>query len=58
MITEIMSNRWFLIGAAVVVAVIAYKLFNRKDAALEEIEKEYEEVLTSDKYKVKGQYSE
>lgn len=58
MITELINNKIFLASLAVITAFALYKILNRKDPLMEEIEQEYHEVVTSDKYKVKGQYSE
>ena len=55
---EIFQNRLVLFGLALIAAAVLYKIFNGKDRLMEEIETEYNELLNSDKYKVKGQYSE
>lgn len=57
MIMDIMTNKLFIAGFVLVLIAITYNLLNRKDNNLEQLEAEYEEVLNSDKYKVKGQYS-
>ena len=50
-------NRTILISIYVVVALyILYKLFFRKNPYQDEYERLYNEVLTSNKHKVKGQY--
>ena len=50
-------NKTILISIYVVVGLyILYKLFFRKNPFQAEYEKLYNEILTSDKYKVKGQY--
>ena len=58
MFAELANNKLLLFGLAFVVAVAIYKIFNKKDRVMKEIEREYNEVVTSDKYKVKGQHSE
>lgn len=46
-----------LIGIGLVaVAFIIYKILSPKKSYEEDIEKELDEVVSSDKYKVKGQY--
>jgi len=50
-------NRTILIGIYVLAALyILYKLLFRKNPYQAEYEKMYNEILTSNKYKVKGQY--
>ena len=50
-------NKTILISIYVLVGLyILYKHFFRKDPYQDEYEKLYNEILTSDKYKVKGQY--
>ena len=50
-------NRAILIGIYVAVGLfMLYRLFFRKNPYQEEYEKLYNEILTSDKHKVKGQY--
>lgn len=52
-----MLSKTILIGIyALVVLYILYKLFFKKNPYQEEYEKLYNEILTSDKYKVKGQH--
>ncbi|MBS3174987.1 hypothetical protein J4440_03855 [Candidatus Woesearchaeota archaeon] len=55
---EAIQNKWIWLGLGLIAAFIAYKLFTRKDPVIEEIENEYNDLLNSDKYKVKGQYSD
>ncbi|MBI2550629.1 hypothetical protein HYV83_05655 [Candidatus Woesearchaeota archaeon] len=44
---------------AAVIAYVAYRIFfSSKDASLTRYEQEVEEILTSDKYKVKGRFEE
>ncbi|HZX12234.1 MAG TPA: hypothetical protein VFE88_02150 [Candidatus Nanoarchaeia archaeon] len=47
-----------VVGIIVVLAGLAvYRFFfSQKSAGKEALEREYEEILTSDKYKVKGQW--
>ena len=45
---------WAFLG--IIMALVAYRLFFAKDKAAELLEKEYVEIINSDKYKVKGQY--
>lgn len=50
-------NKTVLIGIYALVALyFLYKLFFRKNPYQEEYEKLYNDILTSDKHKVKGQY--
>ena len=50
-------NKTILIGIYALVGLyILYKLFFRKSPYQDEYEKLYNEILNSDKYKVKGQY--
>jgi len=51
-----MVNR-ILIGIGVVaIAFIIYKILSPRKSYEEDIDKELDEVVSSDKYKVKGQY--
>ena len=50
-------NKTILISIYVIVALyILYKLFFRKNPYQDEYERLYNEILNSDKHKVKGQY--
>lgn len=50
-------NKTILISIYVLVALyILYKLFFKKNPYQDEYERLYNEILTSDKYKVKGQF--
>lgn len=50
-------NKTILIGVyALVTLYILYRIFFRKNPYKDEYERLYNEVLNSDKYKVKGQY--
>jgi len=50
-------NKTILIAVYVVVALyFLYRLFFRKSPYRDDYEKLYNEILTSDKHKVKGQY--
>ena len=50
-------NKTILISIYVVIGLyILYKLFFKKKPYHDEYEKLYNDILTSDKYKVKGQY--
>lgn len=50
-------NKTILMGVYALVALyILYRLFFKKSPYQEEYERLYNEILTSDKYKVKGQY--
>ena len=51
-----MSKTIFIAVYAAIGLYIIYKLFWRKDPMKDEYEKLYNDILTSDKYKVKGQY--
>ena len=50
-------NKTILIGLGIVIGIyLLYKLFLTKNPVEQEYEKDYNKVLTSDEYKVKGQY--
>ena len=50
-------SKTIMIGIYVAVGLyILYRLFSRKNPYQEEYEKMYNDILNSDKYKVKGQY--
>ena len=51
------TSRLILMGVYAAVAFyVLYRLFFKKNPYQEEYEKLYNEILTSDKYKVKGQF--
>ena len=56
MIEEILQNKFIVIVGSILLFAILYKLFLGKDKAGELVEREYEEIIRSDKYKVKGQH--
>lgn len=56
MIGELLNNKLFWVFAIGVSIAMFYKIFFSKDREMQTIEKEYYEILSSDKYKVKGQY--
>ena len=45
-----------MFGLIAVLSAAAYMVLNKKDKVLESLEKEYSELVTSEQYKVKGQY--
>ena len=50
-------NKTILISIYTIVGLyILYRIFFKKNPYLKEYEKSYNEILTSDKYRVKGQY--
>ncbi len=49
-------NKTFLIVFGIILVYILYKLFFGKSQPENEFEQMYDKVLTSDEYKVKGQY--
>ncbi len=53
-INELFSNNKVIIG--VFVAIFIAYLITKKKKQPSTFDKEYQEILTSDKYKVKGQY--
>jgi len=53
---ETITGKWFIVAVIGVLAAAAYILFSRKDKNLEALENEYNEILTGEEYKVKGQY--
>ena len=56
MIAEVLHNKWLWAIFGIIVLWIFYRMLFAKDKSSENIEKEYYEILNSDKYKVKGQY--
>jgi len=56
MINELMQNKLLVIGVSLFVGLILYFLIFRKNKDLVDLENEYEEILTSNKHKVKGQH--
>ncbi len=56
MISEALNNKFVWILLALAGGFILFKIFTRKDQDALELEKEYNEILDSDKYRVKGQY--
>ena len=53
---ELLNNNLIVMGSAVIVLYFAYKILNRKDKSLQNLEVEYNDLVTSEKYKVKGQF--
>ncbi len=53
---ELLNNRFFVIGVAVIGCAIIYHFISKKDKPSSDLEMEYTEVLNSNKYKVKSQY--
>ncbi len=51
-----MQNKLFLISLGLLSVFALYKLLFKKDSVAENLDREYNEILSSDKYKVKGQY--
>ena len=56
MIEEIFTNKWFIYIAVGSIVALAYTFLNKKDKNLEVLEREYNELLNADQYKVKGQF--
>ena len=56
MLKTSMINKILIGLGAVVLAYLLYKLLAPKKGFEEDIEREFEEIVSSDKYKVKGQY--
>ena len=58
MLVEILNNKiiWF-IGAGIVLAIV-YRMIFAKDKTFKAVEEEYNEVVSSKKYKVKGRFEE
>ena len=56
MINELISNKWVWFGIGLFALIIVQRLFFSKDKATEILEREYNEIINSEKYKVKGQY--
>ena len=52
---EIIYNKWFWF-AMIGLTLIFIQRFFFKDRATRILEKDYKDIITSDKYKVKGQY--
>jgi len=55
---EIFSNKYFIIGAAILFGVILYQLLTKKDKFSQKNDSDYSEVINSDKYKVKSQFDD
>ena len=55
MIIEFIYSKWMWAFLGIIMALVAYRLFFAKDKAAELLEKEYVEIINSDKYKVKGE---
>ncbi len=53
---EFLQNKYLLYGLGAVIILVLWKIFVGKDESAEIVTKEYNEVLKSDKYKVKGQH--
>ncbi len=59
MVNMVEFNKTILIGIYIAVGLyILLKFFLKKSKFEEDYDKLYNEILTSDKYKVKGQYDE
>jgi len=56
MITELLSNKVFVFSVLFLGGFLVFKLLTRKSKDVMELEIEYEEIINSDKYRVKGQY--
>ncbi len=53
---EFLQNKYLIYGLGAVIMLILWKIFVGKDNSSEMLAKEYNEVLRSEKYKVKGQH--
>lgn len=53
---EMIYNRWFWVGIAAITAIVVHRIFFSKDKTTELLEREYHDIINSDKHKVKGQY--
>ncbi len=56
MIAELIQNKWIWIAASVIAVLVIHRLVFGKDKATQLLEREYADVVNSEKYKVKGQY--
>lgn len=56
MISELINNKMFIVASLFIGSFIVFKILTRKNKDLVRLEVEYNEVVNSDKYKVKGQY--
>ncbi len=53
---ELFNNSWFVVIGVGLIIYTAYKILNKKNKTLEQLEIEYNELVNSEKYKVKGQF--
>jgi hypothetical protein len=58
MINELMQYKWIIGLSLILIVSIVYKIFNRKSKNLKSLEDEYNKILTSEDYKVKGRFEE
>ena len=56
MITDLIDSKLLVICGSAIAIFAVYKLLTKKDAVLVSLEREYEEIINSDEFKVKGQY--
>ncbi len=56
MVPELLDSKLLVICGSVIAVFLLYKLLTKKSAVLAKLEREYEEVIVSEEYKVKGQY--
>lgn len=53
---ELLQNKYLIAGIALFIVAILYALFSNKHKTKDILEVQYEEILNSEKYKVKGQH--
>ena len=53
---ELLQNKYLIFGIVLFVIVILYNLFSTKNKTENILKGEYNQILNSEKYKVKGQH--
>ncbi len=53
---EFLQNKYLIYGLGAIAVLVLWKIFLKKDKTADGASNEYNEVLSSDKYKVKGQH--
>mgnify|MGYP001564911022 CR=1 FL=1 len=53
---ELLQNKYLILGIVLFIIAVIYSLFTNKNKTKDVLETEYDDILNSDKYKVKGQH--
>lgn len=53
---ELIENKYLILGTIIFIIAVIYSLFTNKNKTKDLLEVEYEDILNSEKYKVKGQH--